>query len=82
MAERTTMRQQEKKENEATIQDAQDAETAVAQAQVQVPLTPPKLAGWLARPPCMWAPHHVWVPHHVFGFPTMYFDQWYQVSGI
>ena len=46
------------------------------------PAPPPKLAGCLARPPCMWALHHVWVPHHVFGFPTMYFDQWYQVSGI
>ncbi len=34
----------------------------------------PHLAGWLARPPCMWA------PHHVFGFPTMYFDQRYHVS--
>ena len=31
-------------------------------------------------PPCMWAAHHVWLPHHVFGFPTMYFDQGYQVS--
>ena len=31
------------------------------------PGPPPKLAGWLARPPCMWAPHHVWVAHHVSG---------------
>ena len=39
------------------------------------------MVAWLARPPFMWAPHHVWVPHHVFGFPTMYVDQWHQVSG-
>ena len=38
------------------------------------PGPPPKLACWLARPPCMWA------PHHVFGFPTMYFDQRFQVT--
>ena len=44
---------------------------------------PPKagrLAGQATRyvgsPPCMW------VPNHAFGFPTMYFDQRYQVSGI
>ena len=46
------------------------------------PGPPPKLACWLARPPCMWAAHHVWLPRHVFGFPTMYFDQGYQVSCI
>ena len=46
------------------------------------PGPPPKVACWLARPPGMWAAHHVWLPHHVFGFPTMYFDQGYQVSCI
>jgi hypothetical protein len=49
------------------------------------PGPPPKLAGWLARPPCMWVAHHVWLPHHVFGFATMYFYQGYQdfmISGI
>ena len=35
------------------------------------PGPPPKLACWLARPPCMWAAHHVWLPHHVFGLPTV-----------
>ena len=31
---------------------------------------------YVGSPPCMW------VPNHAFGFPTMYFDQRYQVSGI
>ena len=48
------------------------------------PTWPPTKAGRLAGqatmyvgcPPCMWA------SQHVFGFPTMHFDQRYQVSGI
>ena len=45
---------------------------------------PPKagrLAGqatmYVGSPPCMGS-----VPHHAFGFPTMYLNQRYQVSGI
>ena len=50
------------------------------------PGPPPKLAGWLARPPCMWAPHHVWVrfPTVHLGFPPCILIKGisYQVSGI
>ena len=49
------------------------------------PTWPPTKAGLLAgqatmyvgSPPCMGS-----VPHHAFGFPTMYLNQRYQVSGI
>ena len=40
----------------------------------RAPLAPPKLAGCLARPPCMWTPHHLWVLHRVL------WGTWYLIS--
>ncbi len=62
------------------------ASFGAAREALRTPPWPPKLAGWLARPPCMWAPHHVWVPHHVFRSMAIVRYQvssiMYQVSGI